>query len=250
MNTGPIELLPTQLVGCHWTVFSLGTPMVWRLQNLKTGAEWTGAGTGHFEKNWGATFPAQYVWSQGVSGPVVDTTCGINSLSRDQILNPHPQAAFALAGGKLPVPSLPTVLEPTAFLVGIRSGKGRNWSFRPWDPMFFDISVDGCAAGMNLTVSAPLLGRRAVIRATTSPDSFGSITCPTYHGFLPFTSVQSWTARVRIELFESTGGWREMFLSRISEDEQPVEVLEFEGAGLEFGGAFECKGVGPPLDTA
>lgn len=228
-----MERLPTQLVGCHWSVYSLATPLIWRLVDEGTGAEWRGAGTGHFEKNWGATFPERYVWAQGAAGA---EACAPGT---NQACVPGP-AAFALAGGKLPLPSVPTVLEPTAFLVGIRSPGGRDWSFRPWDPSVVDLQVDGCAGELNLTASAPLLGRRALITMRAAPQTLTPITCPTYDGFLPRKSVQAWTAEVTIELYEDEGGWWQR-LWGANAASAPAEVLRFTHAAVEFGGAFQCQ---------
>ena len=134
---GCVAGLPAILTGLHWFVHSLATPM--RFTLIQAGQPPVqGLALAHMEKNWGQSFPSRWHWAQGLNASSgSSSSCssdgadgssggGSSSSSCGSGKGPRMQAAFALAGGKLPMALLPEGWLPDLWLLGVRTGNRRQ----------------------------------------------------------------------------------------------------------------------------
>jgi hypothetical protein len=134
---GCVAGLPAILTGLHWFVHSLATPM--RFTLIQAGQPPVqGLALAHMEKNWGQSFPSRWHWAQGLNASSgSSSSCssdgadgssggGSSSSSCGSGKGPRMQAAFALAGGKLPLALLPEGWLPDLWLLGVRTGNRRQ----------------------------------------------------------------------------------------------------------------------------
>jgi hypothetical protein len=238
---GPAAWL-RRLLSLHWYVLSTGTAVEYRLTDLATNASLAGSGVAHLEKNWGGGFPERWLWAQGQAGQA-----GQEAPRR----SPRPAApaaaaaggggggggaTFVLAGGAVPLAFLPAALSPRLFLLTYQS-PGFNLSLDPLYPALpTAVRPDGCAGTIELTLTALLHTVHVSIAA--EPGSFAAVTCPTAQGFRQ-DSVESFAARVEVRVV------RRPLLGLAPERwGRVVAHSVWEGAAVEFGGAYRCGGGG------
>ena len=117
---GPAAALPDALVGLHWFVQSLATPMTFTLTQGAVPPVRSRA-LAHFEGNWGLAFPSTWHWAQGInaSWPSQGATAGA-------AIQPKVDAAFVLAGGRVPATVLQEDWLPDMWLLGVRTPRRRH----------------------------------------------------------------------------------------------------------------------------
>ena len=137
LNAGSAVRLPGALLGSHWFVHSLATPVRYTLRVPGAPAV-TATAMAHFEKNWGERFPYAWVWAQGLGlalTPRPDSSSNGSSSSNNNSgaqvqsslpLPPGVGAVFTLAGGRLAIPVLPAALTPQTWLLGVRKPTRRG----------------------------------------------------------------------------------------------------------------------------
>ncbi|KAL4431637.1 hypothetical protein ABPG77_001479 [Micractinium sp. CCAP 211/92] len=233
--------LPTSVIGIHWFVFSLATPLKFCMELAGRPAV-CGTALAHFEKNWGRTFPAGWHWAQGVNASGGHSIRGAPAGSQ-QPPSPPPMApaaprgmhaAFALAGGRLPSPLVPEKLLPDLWLLGVRT-PSRSWDMHSGMDSVITAQADPCRASLLVSATQPLMRRAVDIQITARPSSFATLEGPTRSGFRPYLD-ESLGAFATVRLFElrigpSARGWVQKVL---------VESFEVDGAALEFGGDRRC----------
>lgn len=110
-GTGPEGWLVNFPLPLHWFVYSSRSEIsFYEITNVTSGSiKRAYGGVAHLEKNWGKSFPRQWIWSQGVS------SSGDN-------------ASFALSGGLVDFP----FLSVNAYLIGYRNpAENISLDFRP-----------------------------------------------------------------------------------------------------------------------
>lgn len=205
-----LSFLPLQ-----WYVHSTATPVSWELIDAQ-GERRSGKGLAHFEKNWGASFPQEWIWGQSVSK------------SED--------AQLAFAGGPPPGLSQPLAsLAPKVFLIGLRDGDEFH-SFKPQEPgTVFHLESAPCSGKIRLLARTPT--ETIEILAEAPPSSFSALAVPTQDGFVD-GAEESFRTDYHVNLYEH----------------QPLEglfglgtlkkVFRFSGGALEFGGHARCERAG------
>ncbi|PRW59897.1 putative tocopherol chloroplastic Q6K7V6 [Chlorella sorokiniana] len=260
---GTAALLPLAVTGIHHFVFSLATPMRYKLR-LGGGPALRGRALAHFEKDRGISFPSSWHWAQGINaswseqgqaaggsasgvagsagGPCstdADLEVGGDGAAAAAAPSCRPVASvngvFTLAGGPPPTPlPVPEGWLPDVWLLGVRTRK-RSWDFRPYDSVFTS-QASPCKSELLVTATQPLARRAVEVQLRARPETFSTIDCPTTSGFKPF-SVESFTAYASVRLYELHLGWHE----RSWVERRLVEAFEVQDAGLEFGGAARCS---------
>lgn len=190
-------------LGLHWFVFSLGSPVEYRLR-LPSGEVREGSGVVHQEKNYGGTFPTAWIWGEAVS-----ESAGV---------------ALALAGGPAPVGP---IIVPNAWLIGYRSPLV-NLSFHPQDLPLITATPSACEGRFDISAASLVGGHRLQVAFTSSPQSYAALYCPTPKGF-SVDSVESYSAEVTVTVWQRT-----------LTGEKLLESHTLSNAALEFGGTFMC----------
>jgi hypothetical protein len=230
---------PTGIVGLHWYVLSMRTPVMYTLRttdSLTSGSDneyITGKGWMHAEKNWGESFPDAWVWSQGITQEGKEEN---NTGAR--------QTSFVLAGGVPPSPFLPPGLGPEIYLAAVHVGGQLHWRMHPWDPTVFSVKAEPCGdfgdpepfATLKFNAIQPLQNREVEIFIKSPVDSFSELNCPTRYGFAP-DSDHSYTGVATVKLYtleecQGFGCKKERVLIH-------SEVLE--DVAIEFGGKKRCE---------
>jgi len=195
----------------NWHVFSTSSHASYELSY--EGNKLSGSGVAHTEKNWGASFPKGWIWSQ--------------SFSTGQ--SPR---GLSLAGGS----ALPGV---QAYLIGYRSEK-LHWDFRPPFSMalgplspFLSVHHDSEAGSVKLTVQS--FCRRLVIRMKAPPETFFPFPAPLEEGHRPGFAYESFKGKVLVEAWSRDWPWRpwvrvEEGVCGLSQDGHPCAALEFGGS--------------------
>jgi hypothetical protein len=234
---------PTGIVGLHWYVESMRTPVMYTLattDDSNSPKYITGKGWMHAEKNWGESFPDSWIWAQGTTqhrcSSLENNDGGKSSGER--------QTSFVLAGGVPPSPLLPSGLGPEVYLATVHVGDQLQWRLHPWDPASFSVQVESCGddgdpepySTLKFSVKQPLEGREVEIFIKAPLDSFSELNCPTKHGFAPDSS-HSYTAIATVKLYtladcQGFGCKKERVLIH-------DEVIE--DVALEFGGNRRCE---------
>ena len=199
---GWLEHLPFPL---HWFVYSLrSTVTKYRFYDSASGRKIDGANARlHMEKNWGQSFPAAWVWSQGLT---------------------ETNITLALSGGIVDF----QVLNTTAFLVGYRNpAKNIVWNFTPANSVSAFIH-DGCQGLVKLNLTG--LFHKLAIKIV-SPSSYFSecLLGPERDGFSP-VCVESYDAVISVTAYKRRGF-----------DFVEVDRVDIYDAALEFGGKYVCK---------
>ena len=248
--------LPTGIVGLHWFVQSMGTPVDFTVRqhhhrrhrhhddhddqtseiNADDGGSENarkirGRGWMHAEKNWGASFPKGWVWAQARDG----------------------ESSFVLAGGAPPSPLVPGGWGPEVWLAAVHVDDALRWRLHPWDPTFYSIETEACGehddpepfASFKFTATQPVLGRQVELFIKAPRGSFTPLDCPTEHGFAPYSdhsyagsaSMKLYTLKDCAGLF-CKGVWSILLPHR----KERVLIYErsFEDVALEFGGNKRC----------
>jgi hypothetical protein len=227
----------TGIVGLHWYVHSLGTPVTYTLRNTDGvyPDDIVAKGWMHVEKNWGESFPDGWIWAQG-------TTTTRHSSEKNGKQQQH--TSFVLAGGVPPSPLLPSGIGPEIYLASIHVGDQLQWRLHPWDPSIFSVEIEACGddgdpepySTLKFNVKQPLQGREVEIFIKAPLYSFSSLNCPTKHGFAP-DSDHSYTGMATVQLFtlkECQGFW-------CKKERVMIHSEVFEDVALEFGGQKRCE---------
>ncbi|KAG2490890.1 hypothetical protein HYH03_010807 [Edaphochlamys debaryana] len=171
----------------------------------------------HLEKNWGASFPDQWVWAQGHK-----STTGR-------------KASFVLAGGMLPHVFQPLIPAIEMFVFSYHPPPpAEPFTLDPWDPPLpgtSALTVRGCEGVLTLQLFSPLHIVEFV--ASAPPDSFTALPCPTESGFKNY-SVESFSAAAQLRVLLRPFPLAPRASARLLHEDA------FEGAALEFGGAYVC----------
>ncbi|KAG7669621.1 hypothetical protein Ndes2437B_g05798 [Nannochloris sp. 'desiccata'] len=242
---GPLfSRFPTGIVGLHWYVLSMRTPVMYTLRTTDSSSSGSddeyinGKGWMHAEKNWGESFPDSWIWAQGISQHRSKKEDGKEQKGGAQ------QTSFVLAGGVPPSPLLPSGLGPEIYLAAVHVGDQLQWRFHPWDPTAFSVKAESCGdsgdpepfATLKFNVVQPLQSREVEFFIKAPLDSFSGLNCPTKHGFAP-DSDHSYTGLATVKLYtlkecQGFGCKKERVLIH-------SEVLE--DVALEFGGDRRCE---------
>lgn len=197
--------LPGWLVPTHYAVHTLASKVNYQLNGQP------GTGFAHQESNYGAHFPAAWVWMQGISAD-----------GRRQLVVTGGE--FDIAGVTLP-----------SYIVAFRSDS-RDWDFRSIDMDRVEAKVFACNATVRLFAHSRQGGRRLELLITAPHDSFSDpLYVPSSSGFGNKPgSVESFAAVATVRLFEKVGG-----------DTKLVETSRIPQMALEFGGKYRCVTSGP-----
>ncbi|KAH9855673.1 hypothetical protein C2E23DRAFT_866749 [Lenzites betulinus] len=204
-------------------------PLNWHVRSTHSAASYTlargpasaqGAARAHAEKNWGAAFPAGWLWCQAFSA------------------DPDPSRTHSLcfAGGQA-LPGVPL----QAYLVGYRSPRLGAWDFRPpWALAlgavgpFLSVQRDSRAGTVVLCVSTWF--RRLEVRVAAPPGSFVGVTAPLRDGHELDYAWESFRATVRVRAYARRWPWMGW---ELVEEAELGRTAEGGACGaLEFGGAF------------
>lgn len=242
---GPLfSRFPTGIVGLHWYVHSMRTPVIYTLRTTNSsnsGSEdeyITGKGWMHAEKNWGESFPDSWIWAEGITQRRSKREGGKEGKSDAR------QTSFVLAGGVPPSPFLPPGLGPQIYLASVHVGDQLQWRIHPWDPAVFSVKAEPCGDSgdpepyATLKFSAVQLAqnREVEIFIKAPLDSFSELNCPTRHGFAPDTDHSyCGVATVKLYTLKECQGFgckkkRVLIHSEVLED-----------VALEFGGKKRCE---------
>jgi hypothetical protein len=229
-----------QLLSLHWYVLSTGTPVSYNITDLSSNASLAGSGLAHMEKNWGAGFPGRWLWAQGQGGEEAGKQGGGGgagaAAAAAAAAGGGGGATFVLAGGPVPLAFLPAALSPRLFQFTYQS-PGFNLSLDPLYPALpTSLSADGCAGTIKLSLTALL--HTVHIDIAAEPRSFAAVTCPTALGFRE-DSVESFAARVEVRVVR-----RPLLGLAPARWGRVVAHSVWEGAAVEFGGAYRCCGGG------
>ena len=194
----------------HWFVFSLRSPVYqYRFEDTNKGIVNIGRhAVAHMEKNWGNSFPAAWVWSEGVSSNVDGVS-------------------YALSGGLVGLG--PVTL--TSFLIGYRNPeKNIALNFRPGNSMV-KFEYNGCLGELNMTANTALYQLHLQIYA--NPATFSNcLLGPMSTGFRP-VCTESYDALARITVYKRK--WWFWWSKRV------VDTQEICMSALEFGGQYTCN---------
>ena len=205
-HQGPMGwLLNMPLTPLFWFVYSLRSPVLhYRFHNMDTGEEVTGtSGTVHMEKNWGRSFPAAWIWTQGIRPDSVSYALGFGPV----------------AFGPVSIPG---------HLGGYRNpNKDININFRP-DNSYLSHTLQACDGTAKVTITSLLY--KLVIDISADPKTFSCLYGPMENGFRKVCS-ESFKASAVIDLYKRRWfGW-------VQVDSQTIPQ-----SALEFGGSFLCQG--------
>ncbi|KAF2088979.1 hypothetical protein K490DRAFT_38526 [Saccharata proteae CBS 121410] len=204
---GLLVYLPLPL---HWHVHSLGSLVDFNLSlptrpELLFDADKRGTALLHQEKNWANSFPNAHIWIQ----------------ARKEA------SGFCCAGGQ--------ILGMEAYLIGYRAANNaHSLDFKPplalrmlgFSP-FMTVDVDWETREVRLSVQG--FWQKLVLRARAPKGTFFPLSSPFPEGHRENFLGQSFQATLEIEVWKRRGwlgGWG------------LVHTERFEGASLEFGGAY------------
>ncbi|PRP79166.1 hypothetical protein PROFUN_13116 [Planoprotostelium fungivorum] len=193
---GIVSYFPLQQ---HWFVYSLRS----QVKYVYNGPQGTMIGTGyaHQEKNWGSSFPSEWVWLHGISQ--------------------DGNSQLVLSGGNVPIVG---GLSVHAWLVGLRSEK-YDLDFRPQDlPTLFVPEVDACNGKFKMDVTH--LTQRLIIEVAAPVDTFVDLAIPTANGFVKNGCVESYSAKITVSVYS----WGSL-----------VDTIIFERSAIEFGAGYMCQ---------
>eukprot|EP01111_Echinosteliopsis_oligospora_P008298 TRINITY_DN2384_c0_g1_i1.p1 TRINITY_DN2384_c0_g1~~TRINITY_DN2384_c0_g1_i1.p1 ORF type:complete len:366 (+),score=101.64 TRINITY_DN2384_c0_g1_i1:139-1236(+) len=194
---GIVDELPLQQ---HWFVYSLASEVLYSV-TLPDGSSISGSGFAHQEKNWGSSFPSEWVWAEGISE---DKT-----------------RQFALSGGKVPVVG---PIGVHAWLLGFRS-PSISWNFRPQDiPTIFTPEINACNG--TFTMTASYFTQTIKLSMSAPLSTFTPLAIPSSAGFVPDGCVESYATTVLVQAYEG---------------DDLVDEFTFTSAALEFGGNYMCS---------
>ncbi|GLC75031.1 hypothetical protein PLESTF_001585500 [Pleodorina starrii] len=187
-------------------------PVVWRGGRL------------HLEKNWGETFPDQWLWTQGHRSDAAG------------------QASFVLAGGLLPHVLEPLVPPVRMYVLSYHPPPpAARFTVDSRDPpLFSSLTVRGCEGVFSLE----LYGIHHVVQvvASADPGTFQAIPCPTGSGFRNY-SIESFSARVQLRVLRRPYPLAPPAAATLLWEDT------FSGAALEFGGGYVCPEAMPQLSN-
>jgi hypothetical protein len=231
----------------HWLIGSLAAqPVDFSVSGLSSrpggggggglggGGGAVGSGRAHLEKNWGAAFPAWWVWAQAARGGGADGADGAAVAVAGGSPPPLPWAP-AWVSEALPVAWLPRLRVFSLFL---RISCGFSLSIDASNPALARVDAEPCGGALSLRLES--WGHVVELRATAPPASFSPLTCPTSSGFRD-ASVESFAAALSVHVWEKRG-WRLPFSG--GGRRELVAREAFTGAALEFGGDARCGGGG------
>lgn len=207
-ESGPEGWLGYFPLPLHWFVYSLRSPLTFfELQNVKTGTTVRGTnGIVHLEKNWGKSFPKQWIWSEGVARDGSNVT-------------------FAVSGGLVNF----SLFSVDAYLVGYTNPSvGFALDYRP-DNSVVTAETDGCKGLLNLTVRS--FTHELEIEVFGSPKTFSScLYGPETSGFRR-ACVESYDAMATITVRQG-----KLFGS----SRKVIDKQTLMSVALEFGGNNVC----------
>jgi hypothetical protein len=214
---GPLDSLPIPL---HWFVYSLGSNVVtYSFINGNNQVAGLG-GAAHMEKNWGDAFPAKWIWAEAKDGDNgIVATNGI---------------AFAFSGGDLSMNGVTIPIE-LSHLGGYRNpSKQLEWNFTPADSRL-NKTIDACNGSFDFDLYHNILPRRLSVKMTAPISSIHTcILGPASDGFKGM-STESFLTTIEITAYKHFPYGQDQVLDHV--------VLQ--NAGLEFGGDFRCKNPDP-----
>lgn len=203
---GPEEWLEKFPLPLHWFVYSLCSYVTeYRFFDADMGRVISGKNAYmHMEKNWGKSFPAAWVWSQGITNSNI---------------------TVALSGG---IVNFDQIVSVTAFLVGYRNpSKGIIFDFMPANSVF-SFEEDGCHGIIFLNVTS--LMHRLELKIFSLIESFSDcLLGPESEGFQP-DCIESYDARAVVRAYVRTG----LHFKQ-------VDDVEIRNVALEFGGKYVCN---------
>lgn len=195
---GIAQYLPLQQ---HWFVYSLKSKVNYSYKSPKGNLQ--GSGFAHQEKNWGKSFPSQWVWAEATS--------------KDG------KYLFALSGGTVPVVG---PIAVTAWLIGWRSPK-HVLNFHPQDlTSAFDPKISACNGTYSMDVVNAATGKRLYVRISAPISTFTALAVPWEKGFIPRGCIESYASTTIVQVYS----WGTL-----------VEEVTITGSALEFGGGYLCK---------
>lgn len=209
-STGPegwLHVLPLPL---HWFVYSLATPGTYRWVNLTSQEVLQGSGYLHQEKNWGKSFPPEWIWTEGY----------------DPVKNVSFAGSFGTVNfGPLPVP---------AMLFGYRNFRsGFAVDFRPDDSVTMK-DLQPCNGTASVTIES--LFYSVKLHFSAEETTFGTCLCgPVADGFEPVVT-ESFVATAWIQVTQHVTFWDMIFRSG-----DILEDVVLTGVALEFGGNYLCQ---------
>ncbi len=197
---GDLDAFPLPL---RWWIHSLGSDATY-LYTVHGGANagtYSGTGYTHLEKNWGASFPVGWIWTQGIA---IDN-----------------EAQFVMSTAEVDFGLF--ILDT---YIGAFRSPNVNWDFIFSMPQLtFIREHDGCAGTFRFEIMDSILNRHLIFDASTPPDSFGYVSTPSPTGFEPETGAESFSATVDVSAYE--GGTL-------------LDHQIFYNAALEFGTGWAC----------
>ncbi|KAI0826988.1 hypothetical protein BC628DRAFT_1418595 [Trametes gibbosa] len=212
---GPAILRLSPLLPLNWHVRSTHSAASYSLARGPASVRGTAA-RAHAEKNWGAAFPAGWLWAQAFAADGARTLC--------------------FAGGQA-LPGVPL----QAYLVGYRSPRLGQWDFRPpftlgLGPLSPFLRVRRDSRRGEVALSVATWFRKLVVRIAAPPESFVGVTAPLKDGHELDYAYESFQATVHVEAYERPWPWMGWELV-----EEAILGQTAEGVAcgaLEFGGAF------------
>lgn len=195
---GYVARLPQRLVPTHYFVHSVASRAAYRLNGV------AGSGYAHQEANYGARFPAAWVWVQGIAED-----------GRTQLV---------LTGGDFTIAGVTT----RQFVIGYRSQR-RSWNFRNVNSDRIHSKTDACNGTLSVSAMSACGRRRFEVLVTAPPPSFSkALYFPTPYGFSNDPGcVESYQATAVVQLFED-------------DSDKPAEHATLRQVALEFGGGDRC----------
>lgn len=208
-GTGPEGWLINFPLPLHWFVYSLRSELTfYEVQNITSGTVTKGnTGAVHLEKNWGKSFPSEWIWSEGIS------------FDKDN-------ATFALSGGLVDF----SFISVNAYLIGYRNqAQNLSLDFRP-DNSIINARINGCLGYVNMSVNSLMYKMEINLAAPVSTLS-SCLLGPETHGFVR-ACVESYDAEATITVSKR---------SFLPFQYNIVEQKTFKNIALEFGGHNVCN---------
>lgn len=190
-------------------MYSLATPGSYRWLNLTSNEILEGEGFLHQEKNWGNSFPPEWIWSEGY--------------------DPFQNITYAGTFGTLRFGPIPV----QALLFGYRNYKrGLSIDFRP-DNSFATKELNPCNGTAYVTIYS--VRYTVYVNISAPQTTFGTCLCgPSDDGFYPLVT-ESFVSTTRIQVKEHLTWWDSVYRSGAI-----IEDVVIHRVALEFGDAFMC----------